>query len=237
MNQHQTHGIRSQQSRKELCNEDIAVAYVDLKGRGALKVIVCSAYLPGEKQDPTEELTKVLEYAQAQKAELIVGCDANAHHTIWGSTGINKRGELLSQFIFTNCLHLLNNGNTPTFVTRARQEVLDITFATEKAANCLANWRVSSENSMSDHRHILFSVKGSIDTVPLMRRNPKDTSWEAYKADLETSLKDVPKYVKTPDSLNMAVNQISKGMIRAYELNCPVKESTCNRKTTWWNKN
>ncbi|XP_061728803.1 uncharacterized protein LOC133533774 [Cydia pomonella] len=70
----------------ELCSEDQVAAYVDLKGRGALKVIVCSAYLPGEKQDPTEELTKVLEYAQAQKAELIVGCDANAHHTIWGST-------------------------------------------------------------------------------------------------------------------------------------------------------
>ncbi|XP_063633778.1 uncharacterized protein LOC134804599 [Cydia splendana] len=196
MDQHQVHGIRTEQSRKELCSEDQVAAYVDLKGRGALKVIVCSAYLPGEKQDPTEELTKVLEYAQAQKAELIVGCDANAHHTIWGSTGINKRGELLSQFIFTNCLHLLNKGNTPTFVTRARQEVLDITFATEKAANCLADWRVSSENSMSDHRHILFSVKGSLGREPLTRRNPKETSWEAYKADLENRLKDVPKYTR-----------------------------------------
>ena len=105
----------------ELCSEDTVVAYVEVKGQNRPKVLFCSAYLPGEKQDPTEELTKVVDYARRQKSELIVGCDANAHHTIWGSTGINKRGELLSDFLLSNCLYLLNNGHTPTFVTIDRK--------------------------------------------------------------------------------------------------------------------
>ena len=46
-----------------------------------------------------------------------------SHHTIWGSTETNGRGELLLDFILSTNLCI---GCKPTFITRNRQEVIDI---------------------------------------------------------------------------------------------------------------
>ncbi|XP_063838175.1 uncharacterized protein LOC135087307 [Ostrinia nubilalis] len=220
----------------ELCSEDTVTAYVEVKGPNRSKVLFCSAYLPGDKQDPTEELTNVLEYSRRQKSELIVGCDANAHHTIWGSSDTNMRGELLSDFLLSNCLQVLNNGHTPTFVTKTRQEVIDITFATENVSKCITKWHVSSENSMSDHRHIRFDISGLVEAQYPRVRNPKDTSWDMYITLLSENLKDIPKTIKTPDSLNAAVKMLNNGIINAYERSCPEKEVKSNKSPMWWNK-
>ena len=75
-------------------------------------------------------------YCQLRRIQYIIGCDANAHHTIWGSTDTNSKGEYLAQFIYTNNLEVINipnrdknEGNKYTFVTGNRQEVLDLTLA------------------------------------------------------------------------------------------------------------
>ena len=41
---------------------------------------------------------------------------------------------------------------------------------------------VSSEPSLSDHRHILFTLQGSVP-VRLIR-NPRDTNWGSFRGDL-----------------------------------------------------
>jgi len=53
---------------------------------------------------------------RAEGTHLIVGCDANSHHTSWGSTN-NNRGESLFNYITANELDIMNRGNKPTFVT------------------------------------------------------------------------------------------------------------------------
>lgn len=175
----------------ELCTDDLIAAYVNLKGWRGPRVIVCSAYLPGEKTNPSAELIPVVEYAQRHNAELLVGCDANAHHTNWGSTDVNDRGELLNDFLIANCLQTLNNGCEPTFVTRVRQEVLDITFATINLARHIFDWRVSDENSMSDHRHICFNLTKQLSTQTVTFRDPRRTDWAGYCSHLERNLESV----------------------------------------------
>ena len=59
--------------------------------------------------------------------QLIVECDTNAHHIIWGSMDINPRGECLMEYtrmVSTN-LSILNKGNEPTFIISNRKEVID----------------------------------------------------------------------------------------------------------------
>lgn len=65
----------------EVCTDDLVAAYVLFKGWTGPRVIICSAYLPGDKNDPTADLATVAEYARKHNAELLVGCDANVHHT------------------------------------------------------------------------------------------------------------------------------------------------------------
>ena len=219
----------------ELLTNDLVAAYINLKGWNGTRVIICSAYLPGEKNDPTEELAKVADYARKQKAELLIGCDANAHHTAWGSTDINERGEKLNDFLLINRLELLNKGREPTFVTRARQEVLDITFATKNLARHITNWHVRNDTSMSDHRQISFELLTTIASRPTIFRNPRHTNWENYRENLKRNLEMIPKTIKTQESLDLAVTAITMGITNAFEDSCPLKTRTSNSKIPWWN--
>ena len=85
-----------------------------------------------------------------------MGGDVNAHHTVWGSTDTNSRGEKLLEFIASTSMDIMNRGNSPTFVTKNRSEVLDITLATQNISNRISQWHVSNEDSLSDHREINF---------------------------------------------------------------------------------
>lgn len=42
---------------------------------------------------------RVIEYCQKKGLPLIVGCDANAHHAIWGSTDTNDRSRRLLEYL------------------------------------------------------------------------------------------------------------------------------------------
>ena len=67
--------------------------YIDGEPR---EIILGSAYFPYNDDKPPlpEELEKLVMRCRADGTHLI-GCDANAHHTSWGSTDINNRGESL----------------------------------------------------------------------------------------------------------------------------------------------
>lgn len=92
------------------------------------KLVIASAYFPGDGSIPPPEVVKLVHHCQRNKLLLLIGCDANAHSQTWGSTDDNERGESLLDFITRENLNVFNIGNTPTFVTQVRQEVLDITM-------------------------------------------------------------------------------------------------------------
>ena len=66
-----------------------------------------SAYLPhdGESLLPDKMRSLIMD-AQVRKVGVVVGCDANSHHTIWGSTDTNERGESLLDYILSTNLSI-----------------------------------------------------------------------------------------------------------------------------------
>jgi hypothetical protein len=98
-----------------------------------------------DEPPPTKELRDIADHCQSRKQQLIVGCDTNAHHILWGSTGTNPRGESLMEFLVSSNLNILNHGNKHTFVVRNRKGVIDLTLGT-------GNWH---EPSLSDQIHLL----------------------------------------------------------------------------------
>ena len=46
-----------------------------------------------EDLPPQEEIKSLVAYAKDRALELLLGCDADSHHEVWGSTDINPRGE------------------------------------------------------------------------------------------------------------------------------------------------
>jgi hypothetical protein len=86
------------------------------------------------------------------------------------------------EFLNSSNLKILNWGNEPTFCSGGRSEVIDITLGFLRLLESIICWEVSSELSLSDHRHILFTLRVSVP-VRLIR-NPTGTNWGSFKRDL-----------------------------------------------------
>ena len=106
-----------------------------------------SAYLLFEEKDRLlEEMKALIEYYNEDNRNLVIGCDANAHHTVWDSTDCNKHGdELTEEILIYNSF--LNQGNGPIFITRNRREVTDLIICNNQHIPYIKDWRVSNEET------------------------------------------------------------------------------------------
>jgi len=92
-----------------------------------------------------------VEHFQKEKLSLLIVCDANGQHEIWGSTDTNQRGECLFEFILYHNLEISNVGTTPAFETRVRDEVLDVTLLSRSLKIHLKDWHVSPDKSVRSY--------------------------------------------------------------------------------------
>ncbi|XP_054082619.1 uncharacterized protein LOC128920130 [Zeugodacus cucurbitae] len=124
-------------------------------------ILLASCYLPHDGEAPTVELQKLVATSSRRKQSLVVGADANAHHTIWGSRDINAKGESLLNFILMSSLVIANREEEPTYIGPTSKNVLDFTLYTSRGTT-VENWRVLSTPSFSDHRYIHFSIRKGV---------------------------------------------------------------------------
>ncbi|XP_075990263.1 uncharacterized protein LOC142985905 [Anticarsia gemmatalis] len=207
------------------------------RGKDSSKTIISAAvYLPYKEPNPIPtQLEGLVNHSIQHKMDIIIGCDANAHHVIWGSSDTNRRGEKVLEYLVSSPLQLLNRGNSPTFVNARRGEVIDITLATNTASNHIANWHVSNEISLSDHRYICFNYGTTRVDTTTIRRNPKHTDWVNYSKDLKILLGDPECKLNSTLDIELEADRLSKTITQAWTDNCPAKEIK-PKKVPWWNK-
>jgi ribonuclease HI len=219
------------------CRDLVAVQVMLPTKGGWQEAIIASAYFPGDSVEdpPPEEVKSLIKFCRERNRGLILGCDANAHHKVWGSTDINDRGECLFEYLCQTNLDIVNRGREPTFVTRARQEVLDLTLATPLLSSKIANWHVSREASLSDHRHIVFDL-GVRSPVGELVRIPKLTDWALYQGLLRDELEGSKANITGIEELNRASTDLHNTIHKAYESSCPIKYKKSSSTTSWWNQ-
>lgn len=66
---------------------------------------------------------------------LIFGCDANTHHTLWGSMDKNQRVADLQDYLASTNLDIDNVGKKPTFRISTSAKVIDITLCLTSIVN------------------------------------------------------------------------------------------------------
>jgi hypothetical protein len=198
------------------------------------RLVICSAYLPYDSEDPpSKELEDLVRYCEKENLYLVVGCDSNAHHSVWGSTNCNSRGEALLEFLNTTNLKILNQGNEPTFCSGGRSEVIDITLGSLRLLESIIGWEVSSEPSVSDHRHILFTLRGSV--LVRLIRNPRGTNWGSFKEDLRDWLERGPEMdMKSEAGLGLVIHWVQQAPVLPYENNCPLRPVKIGRQSLKW---
>ena len=125
-----------------------------------------------------------MQCCENENIQLLVGCNSNVHHTAWESTNCSGRRENLIEFLNSSNLEILIRGNEPTFCTSVSQEVNDITLGSYGLLENITDWEVSLQPSLSDHRHILFTLWGSMPVLlirhqlGLLSREPEGETGE-----------------------------------------------------------
>jgi hypothetical protein len=79
-------------------------------------------------------------YCETENLYLVIWCDSNSHHTVWGSTNCKERGVALVEFLNYMNLGILNQGNGPTFCSSRRVEVIDITLGSFGLLESIKSW-------------------------------------------------------------------------------------------------
>jgi hypothetical protein len=123
----------------------------------------------------SNKLMSLFSFSQEKEISIIIGCDSNSHHLIWGSINTNSRGAAFIEYLYGSHLEILNRGDDrTTFVTSIRQEVIDITLS-------------STDVSLSDHRMICFKIIPDF-RKPCKYRNLRSTDWERFSNELAGSM-------------------------------------------------
>ena len=171
-------------------NEDIvAVRVNNVCGRGD-SFVFASAYMAAKEPAPPNSLTDLLVFTENEQIPTIVGTDANAHHTIWGSSNNNPRGEDLLAYCACADLNFCNVGNKPTFSTKTREEVLDLTLVNRCAWDRVVGWHIRNVPSFLDHMYMRYQVKSRNQKQAKMFRNVCRTYWNKYVNELEQKLNE-----------------------------------------------
>jgi len=166
------------------CRDLVAILINHNEGEAERQLFVCSACLPYDSEDPppSREFEELVRYFEEENIYILIGCDSNSHHVVWGSTNCNVTGEALLEFLNSWNLEILNQGNDPSYCSARRLEVIDITLGSFGFLESFKSWEVSSEPSQSDNRHILFTLAGSLP-VHLIR-NPRGTDCGSFREGL-----------------------------------------------------
>ena len=164
----------------QFSSEDVVAVRVKNVRREGDSFVFVSAYMALEEPAPPVILKELLSFSDRDKIPTVIGSDANAHHTVWGSSNVNTRDNL----------HICNVGSKPTFRTRKREEVLDLTLINRNAENCISDWHVSDMPSFSDHMYIRFRVQSGTKRTKMIR-NVRRTCWSKYANELDQRLHDL----------------------------------------------
>jgi len=219
-----------------LSDKDIVCVQIQLTlaSNKAMSVVVVSAYLPGDEPVPEEHFRKISDFCLRTKSELLLGSDANSHSVIFGSSDTNVRGETLVQLVAQLDWHFLNQGESPTFVTASRSEVLDVTLCSTNLLPFVSDWRVSDETVLSDHRLIWLSLY-CVKVIYGYKRNIRKTDWEKYEKCLSSSVKESASPLTSSEAIEAYARSLEEAIISSFHAACPRKRVSGRRAPPWWN--
>ncbi|KAL7725082.1 hypothetical protein ACLKA6_016155 [Drosophila palustris] len=217
-------------------NEDNTAVSLELQP-APVRLLAC--YMAYDQEGPLpEDITQsLISDCELNKIGLIVGCDANAHHTQWGSSNINARGELLLDYLLSTNLEIINRGNDPTFIIKDRKEVIDLTLVSHPLSNLITEWKVSDEHSFSDHRYIEFALNLK-PPKPLQFTNLRKTNWSKYQILLKKVIPEkAPEGPHSEARLHDLIKTFTTACKSACKASCPVSRPKGSKKPPWWTHN
>ncbi|XP_033214078.1 uncharacterized protein LOC117171134 [Belonocnema kinseyi] len=143
------------------------------------------------------------------------------------------RGQTVAEWVAENELVVLNVGDKPTYLARGYSSVLDITFATEDVSQKIKQWGVKDNESLSDHRYIIFRTEEQKGKMTY--KNRRYIGWCTSKLDKQ-KLNQISGEI-TIDEHTTSADGFSKVLTQLCNKTMPKRLITPGRKSAyWWNE-
>lgn len=195
---------------------------------------IYSCYSSGNDSiDSLEEtLDQIGTLIKTDKQRAIITGDFNAKSPEWGMNYTDRRGHVVTEWIATNDLVIVNQGLRPTFQRQDYGSILDLTIVTENVRSNIMEWEVSEKETLSDHNYIIFNVEESFGQV---NRHPTKTKgWQVKKLDRER-LREALNEINT-DDLTTSAKGFTGVLTKVCNAAMPKRKSIPNKQPAyWWN--
>lgn len=176
----------------------------------------------------------------------ILAGDLNAWSRVWGSKKDDARGRVIQQSLAESELVCCNRGKENTFDTGTRGSTVDVTFASEAAAEKLQNWEVdATAETLSDHRRIRYRLNypGTRTSATSRKqssgRQGGQVGWNTRKLDKEKLTEQLVRaeLVDTEASdLARLIAVIAEVIAKACDCAAPRRKSHTKWPQHWWNE-
>ncbi|XP_074031352.1 uncharacterized protein [Leptinotarsa decemlineata] len=145
---------------------------------------------PGGRRNIRMEAIRMI-FDEWEGRKILVG-DVNAKNTAWGGNITDERGEDILDWVTEKGYTMENACGSPaTFHSNRGESWVDLTVSENVQVN---DWKVSMDETLSDHRMIEFTVMG----LPKMKRvsvtNVRRTNWEGARANARRLLPRKVRY-------------------------------------------
>ena len=172
-------------------------------------------YAPGSRNICRTDLENILD--QVDEPIMFLG-DFNAHHTSWGNTRCDSRGNFMETFMRDRNLNLLNDGQ-PTHISGT---AIDLSIISP-ALNSDIYWNVIESPFNSDHFPIVisFSQENPTNSLSKEKYNHWKGNWTSFKTDpiwqnLPEIHPDDPK--KTVQDLYKILDDLTEKYVPKYKV-------------------
>ncbi|XP_017878198.1 uncharacterized protein LOC108623868 [Ceratina calcarata] len=134
-----------------------------------------------------------------------------------------------------NELTWANERAEPTFATRDRSEVLDVTIISANDKTAINGWRVMDDPSLSDHKFVSYRLTGNGLTTFRVANVTRSLDKERYLKTLEENLREAPTRYGTPSEIDEYTDFITNAVKNAENVAVSNKRRGFNPKLPWWN--
>ena len=222
---------------------------------GSEKFALCSTYL--SPSHPSDLQNKLIELKTVKpNMNYLISTDSNAKSTLWSSPITDERGHIMTEFLFSENLYLLNNSDKPTCITHRGRSFIDLTMATEKLAEKITDWRVDDGKSFSDHEYIRFDItsinmiQNEVKPIELSKDVSsiiinehkyliKNAKWDGLRADIAKEIQELEissnlDTIEGSYEINKLVLNMTNLIIKCCEKNLMIRTNFNKKSVTWW---
>lgn len=227
---------------QQLSDRDHATILLEIKRHNKItKTVICSAYFPHLnsrkkiiKNPISANIHNIVKYCKDNKAELLIGADANAHSEVWGDKQTDIRGNNILDYLLKTDLTICNNGSLATF-TKANT-FIDITFASLQMELKISDWIVDPRDSASDHRAIHFKIDLK-ETKGPSRKSKKKTDWKKFEKIINKHISSTPvnkEEIDNCEQLDEEADELGRCLHEAFQRSCKSSERKTNFYRGWY---